>query len=39
MKDYVISGIKNIKKCEFLALAKKDISHCFNVQGLCLAIH
>lgn len=31
MKDYVISGFKNIKRCEFLALTKKDISHLVSV--------
>lgn len=31
MKNYVISGFKNTKRCEFLALTKKDISHLVSV--------
>lgn len=31
MKDYVISGFRNIKTCEFLALTEKDISHLDSV--------
>lgn len=31
MKDYVISGFKNMERCELLALTKKDISYLVPV--------
>lgn len=31
MKDYVIFGFNNIKRCEFWAVAKEDISHLVSV--------